>query len=67
MTLALYDWVEKGHAPDRLIATRYGEDEGDRPRDIAFQRPLCAWPREPVYRGGDTTLAASFTCAVAKE
>jgi feruloyl esterase len=61
MTLALYQWVEQGHAPDHLIATRY-EDGEDRHK-IAFQRPICAWPSEPVYRGGDTTLAASFACA----
>ena len=69
MTLALYDWVEKGQAPNRLIATRYGE-KGDSkdpaPRPIAFQRPICAWPDQAVYRSGDTTKATSFVCAPPK-
>jgi len=63
MTLALYDWVEKGHAPDQLIATRYAGEEAPK---IEYQRPICAWPREPVYRGGDQKLATSFACAVSK-
>ena len=67
MTLALYAWVEKARAPQSLIATRYASGSDDTPpakRAIAFQRPICAWPKQPVYRGGDTKLASSFICAV---
>ena len=66
MTLALEAWVERGHAPQSLIATHYAaSDEGTPPakRPIDFQRPICAWPSEPVYRGGVTRLATSFSCA----
>ncbi|WP_066811284.1 tannase/feruloyl esterase family alpha/beta hydrolase [Sphingomonas asaccharolytica] len=69
MTLALYAWVEKARAPQSLIATRYasgGEDTPPAKRAIAFQRPICAWPKAPVYRGGDAKLATSFVCAVPK-
>lgn len=69
MTLALYAWVEKARAPQSLIATRYAPGDEDTPpakRPIAFQRPICAWPREPEYRGGDTRLATSFVCALPK-
>ncbi len=69
MTLALYDWVERGRAPQSLIATRYAGGEDDGPaatRKIEFQRPVCAWPREPVYRSGDTRLASSFVCTAPK-
>jgi len=69
MTLALEAWVERGRAPQSLIATRYAEG-GEAPpakRPIDFQRPICAWPREPVYRGGDTRLASSFVCAVQRK
>jgi feruloyl esterase len=67
MTRALHQWVEHGKAPEALIATRYvpGHD-GTAPaqRPIAFQRPICVYPKEPAYRGGPTDLASSFACAV---
>lgn len=66
MTLALYSWVEQHRAPDAIIATRYADDSDKLPpskRPIAFQRPLCAWPSEPKFRGGDPRLATSFVCA----
>jgi feruloyl esterase len=66
MTLAIEAWVEDGRAPQELIATRYAATADDRTppaqRPIAFQRPLCVWPKQPVYRGGDTKLATSFVC-----
>ncbi|MGN6820297.1 MAG: tannase/feruloyl esterase family alpha/beta hydrolase [Sphingomonas sp.] len=70
MTLALYAWVEKARAPQSLIATRYAPGSESTPpakRPIAFQRPICAWPRAPHYRDGDTRLASSFVCAVPKK
>jgi feruloyl esterase len=69
MTLALYAWVEKARPPQSLIATRYADGSEKRPADqrpIDFQRPICAWPRQPVYRGGDTRLASSFVCTAEK-
>jgi feruloyl esterase len=63
MTRALYAWVEQGRAPQQLIATHYEEAaEGGKPGRIAFQRPVCVYPKVPVYRGGPTTDAASFAC-----
>lgn len=62
MGLALYDWVEKGKAPETLVATKYSEGQGPSGR-IAFQRPICVWPLVPRYRGGDSNATASFTCA----
>lgn len=69
MTLALYAWVEKARAPQSLIATRYaseGEDTPPAKRTIEFQRPICAWPQQAEYRGGDTKLATSFVCVMHK-
>ena len=55
---ALVDWVEKGIAPDHLVATGTS-DAG------TFERPLCPYPSFPKYRGsGDTTKASSFVCSV---
>ncbi|MFP8778661.1 tannase/feruloyl esterase family alpha/beta hydrolase [Hydrogenophaga sp. RWCD_12] len=55
---ALVDWVEKGVAPDHLVATGTS-DVG------TFERPLCPYPSFPKYRGsGDTTKASNFVCSV---
>ena len=52
---ALVEWVERGVAPDALIAARPGE-----PR---LTRPLCAYPRYAHYSGrGDPANASSFEC-----
>lgn len=55
---ALVAWVEKGIAPDHLVAT--GTSEAG-----TFERPLCPYPSFPKYKGsGDTNKASSFTCSV---
>lgn len=60
-TLALRRWVESGKAPDRIVAVRYKAGTPD--SGIAMSRPLCVWPKLPVYRGnGDTNDAANFVC-----
>lgn len=60
--LALQQWVERGLAPDRVIATKYPADDQTKP--AAMTRPLCVFPKVPIYGGaGDTTDAASFVCA----
>lgn len=61
---ALDRWVEHGVAPERIIATKYVND--DPARGIAMTRPICAYPRLPRYKGsGDTNEASSFVCAEA--
>jgi TonB family protein len=58
---ALEQWVEKGTAPDKLIATKYLND--DRAKGVKLTRPLCAFPQSLKYKGaGDTDDAASFAC-----
>jgi hypothetical protein len=55
MLSAALDWVEKGTAPDSVIAT-----------GKAFQgrsRPLCVYPKYARYTGsGDTEDAKNFSC-----
>ncbi len=55
MLTALVNWVEKGTAPDSVIAT-----------GAAFpgrSRPLCAYPKHAQYNGsGDTQDARNFQC-----
>jgi feruloyl esterase len=55
---ALEQWVEKGIAPDKLIATHSTNGKVDR------TRPLCPYPQVARYKGtGSIDDAASFTCA----
>ncbi len=55
---ALEQWVEEGSAPDRLLATRFGEDQS-----IERTRPLCSYPQVAAYVGsGSADEAANFSC-----
>lgn len=55
MLTAIVDWVEKGVAPDAVIAT--GQSFPGR------SRPLCAYPKHAQYKGsGDTEDARNFEC-----
>ena len=61
---ALEQWVEKGAAPDKVIATRYAGEGAS--RHPVMTRPLCPYPQLPRYKGaGDPNNESSFTCAVA--
>jgi feruloyl esterase len=54
---ALVDWVEKGKAPDRIIASQI---EGG---TVVRTRPLCVYPLVARYDGkGDPNSAESFKC-----
>lgn len=53
---ALVDWVEKGQAPEKIIASGTTVFPGR-------TRPLCAWPRYAHYNGsGNSEDAANFSC-----
>lgn len=54
---ALENWVEKGHAPDRIIASQYDGETLQR------SRPLCPYPEVAIYNGtGSTDAAETFNC-----
>ncbi len=54
---ALEDWVEKGKAPDSIIAAHLSNGKTDR------THPLCPYPRTAQYKGsGSTDDAANFAC-----
>lgn len=58
---ALEQWVERGVAPAQITATKYVKD--DPAQGIAMQRPICAFPEEPRYKGtGSTADAGNFVC-----
>ncbi len=55
---ALVDWVEKGSAPDRIVATA-----GQNTPWPGRTRPLCAYPAQARYSGsGSVEDAGSFVC-----
>lgn len=56
----LMAWVENGRVPEQIIATKYVSDTTT--AGIAFQRPLCPFPKIAKYKGGDVTKASSFAC-----
>jgi hypothetical protein len=61
---ALIDWVEKGQAPDQIMATiSPGNKEIPSSWTATRSRPLCPWPKFAKYQGGDIESAASFACA----
>jgi Tannase and feruloyl esterase len=58
---ALEAWVERGTAPDKIIATKYFDDNPA--KGVAFQRPLCPYPRISSYNGyGQISDPSSFEC-----
>ena len=57
---ALDLWVERGAAPNKVIATKYTNDDPTQP--VLFQLPLCVYPRISHYKGGDPNSASSFSC-----
>ncbi len=61
MQSALEEWVEKGIAPEQIVATHATNGVVDR------LRPLCPYPKVAVYKGkGDTNDAANFACSAPK-
>jgi feruloyl esterase len=57
MLSALESWVEKGRAPERVLASHSTSGVQDR------TRPLCVYPKVAVYTGrGSTDDAANFAC-----
>lgn len=55
---AVVDWVEKGKAPDSLIASKVVNNQ------VARSRPLCPYPQVARYKGqGSVDEAANFSCA----
>jgi feruloyl esterase len=54
---AVVNWVEKGEAPDALLAKANPHSPFK-----GRSRPLCAYPKQATYQSGDVEAAASFRC-----
>jgi hypothetical protein len=58
---ALEAWVEQGKAPDKIIATKYSNDDPTQP--ALFSRPLCPYPALARWNGtGNASDAANWSC-----
>lgn len=56
---AMVDWVERGPAPDRLLAAA----SATHPLFPSRKRPLCPYPKYARYNGsGSVEAAESFSC-----
>jgi stage V sporulation protein SpoVS len=58
MLSKIVDWVEKGEAPEAIVARRKAPS--------TETRPLCPFPAHAAYNGGDAKMAASFSCKPSK-
>ena len=60
--LSLVDWVEKGDAPDSIIATTW-TNPINASSGVLAQRPICPWPEKAVYDGsGNVSDASNWLC-----
>ena len=51
------DWVERGKAPERVVARKIVDGAATR------SRPLCVYPQKAVYTGsGSIDDESSFVC-----
>lgn len=65
--VAIEQWVEKGAAPAKIIATKFVND-ADHSKGIKSTRPLCPYPQFAQYKGtGDPNDAGSFACVAGNE
>lgn len=61
INVALEQWVEKGIAPDSIIATKHKDEF--RQTGIVRTRPLCPYPQVARYKGsGSIDDAENFAC-----
>jgi feruloyl esterase len=61
MLAALERWAERGIAPQRIVATKYQDDNPQ--RAVLRSRPLCPYPSSAHYLGrGSSDDASSFVC-----
>jgi feruloyl esterase len=60
ITTALDEWVRKGAAPEKIIATQYTDNNPTKSK--LRDRPLCPYPQNFVFLGGPVDDAHSYDC-----
>ena len=62
--MALEQWVERGVAPEKIIATKYKID-GVRESGTVRTRPICPYPQIATYSGvGSVDDAHNYSCTI---
>jgi feruloyl esterase len=57
----LVNWVERGKAPEFLVATKYADD--DPTKSVLMTRPICVFPSVAQWdKKGSTSSYQSFKC-----
>lgn len=61
----LEQWVERGEAPDQIIAVQHAEiGYGEGVGPVLRSRPICPYPEQARYSGsGSPFVAENFSCA----
>ena len=63
--VALERWVEEGASPDKIVATKYHDN--DPTKGIEMTRILCPYPKRAMWIGrGDTSDAGNWACQLPK-
>jgi feruloyl esterase len=58
---ALVRWVEQGQAPERIIATKYQDEDAS--QSVLRTRPICVYPKVARWLGrGSIDDAGNFEC-----
>ncbi|KAH8099929.1 feruloyl esterase-like protein [Cristinia sonorae] len=59
---AMVRWVENGVAPQSKSITATSWKNNNSTQGVAFTRPLCQYPENLVFKGGNPNDARSFDC-----
>lgn len=60
---AIADWVERGKAPEKIIAGKTPSATATAATALPRTRPLCPYPKHAVYGGrGSTDDASNYSC-----
>jgi hypothetical protein len=62
----LIDWVEKNVEPKRIVAAHF-QDNDPSTGMVTRTMPLCPYPKNAFFKGGDVNLASNWGCHRAAE
>ncbi|PYV98050.1 MAG: hypothetical protein DMG86_17180 [Acidobacteria bacterium] len=58
---SLLEWVEKGKAPDQVIAAHFLNNDPST-GVVTRTMPLCPYPQTAHFKGGDVNQASNWSC-----
>lgn len=63
--MEMVNWVENGKAPQRLVGTKWFDDESE--RGIELQRAHCRYPYRTAYKEGNPNITSSWDCKLIQD